>query len=122
MTYTTLKLIHISSVFISALLFFVRGCAMCVDAPLPRAMRWLPHVVDTVLLASAINLAVWAQFNPLHQPWLAAKLVCLIGYIVLGSIALKRGKSKPVRIGAWLCALAVLAFMVKLAVSKHIGL
>ncbi len=90
------------------------------QAAVPKMMRWLPHVIDTGLLISAISLAVWAGFNPIHQPWLAAKIVCLLLYIVLGSIALKRGKTQTIRIGAWLGAWLVVGYMVKLAVSKQL--
>ena len=121
MTYSILKLIHISSVLISVTLFFLRGCAMCVNAATPRALRIVPHIVDTVLLVSAIGLVVMAHLNPAHHAWLAAKLVCLVIYIVLGSIALKHGRTKTVRVGAWLAALLVVAYMLKLAVTKHIG-
>ena len=120
MSYATLKLLHISFVSISLLLFFLRGIAMLAQAPLPKMMRWLPHAIDTGLLISAISLAVWAGFNPVHQPWLAAKIACLLLYIALGSIALKRGKTKALRMGAWVAALLVAMYMVKLAVSKQL--
>lgn len=121
MSYPTLKLIHLGCVFLSITLFIVRGMAMWAEAPLPRALRVVPHIIDSVLLASAVGLAVWANFNPLHQPWLALKLVCLVLYVVLGSIALKRGKTQGQRLAAFAAALLVVSYMIKLAISKQIG-
>jgi uncharacterized membrane protein SirB2 len=121
MSYSTLKLIHIGCVFLSITLFVLRGMAMWADAPLPRALRVVPHLIDSVLLVSAITLATWANFNPLQQPWLAAKLLCLVGYVVLGSIALKRGKTRGQRLAAFAAALLVLSYMIKLALSKQLG-
>jgi len=63
-----------------------------------RWVRVLPHVVDTALLASAIALAVALGQYPLVNGWLTAKLAGLLAYIVLGSIALKRGRTRKIRI------------------------
>ena len=70
MGFTALKMIHIGSVILSYLLFFLRGIWMMRDAA-NLQQRWvkiLPHVVDTVLLSSAIALAVMIQQNPLNNP------------------------------------------------------
>ncbi len=121
MNYATLKLIHVSTVAISLGLFALRGAMMLKQVKTPRLLGWLPHVIDTCLLVSGIALAVMAHFNPLQQPWLAAKLACVLLYIVLGSVALKRGKTKTLRLAALLAALAVVVFIVKLAWSKQLG-
>jgi uncharacterized membrane protein SirB2 len=54
---------------------------------------------------------------PLVNGWLTAKLFALIAYIVLGTVALKRGKTKNQRIAAWLAALLVFGYMVAVAVA-----
>jgi uncharacterized membrane protein SirB2 len=85
--------------------------------------RWVevaPHVVDTVLLASAIAL-VWqlGRFEAIRaQSWLIAKIVALLAYIVLGSIALKRGSTRGIRVAAFFAAFAVFAYIVCVAVAK----
>ncbi|MEG1118000.1 MAG: SirB2 family protein, partial [Janthinobacterium sp.] len=84
-----------------------------------RWVKILPHLVDTALLASAITLAVWSGQSPGSQPWLAAKLCALLAYIVLGTIALKRGKTPAVRGAAFALAVLVFAYIVAVAVTKQ---
>jgi uncharacterized membrane protein SirB2 len=119
--YETIKLIHVTSAAISISGFFVRGLWMLADSPRLRA-RWVriaPHVVDTILLASAIYLAVTIQQYPGVNPWLTAKLVALVLYVVFGSIGLKRGRTKAIRVAAWLGALATFAYIVGVAVTRN---
>jgi uncharacterized membrane protein SirB2 len=68
-----------------------------------------------VLLAAGVGLAVLSHQYPFVQPWLTAKVVGLVLYVVLGSIALKRGRSRGVRILALTAALAVVAWIVATA-------
>lgn len=115
--YETLRAAHVAAVVISIGLFALRGAWMVADSPLltTRVVRILPHVVDTVLLAAGVGLAVLSHQYPFVQPWLTAKIVGLVLYIVLGSIALKRGRSRGVRILALTAALAVVAWIVATA-------
>lgn len=78
-----------------------------------------PHVIDTALLASAVTLAVLSGQYPLAQGWLSAKVLALLLYIVLGTVALKRGKTRAVRAGAFAAALACFGYIVAVAVSKQ---
>lgn len=116
-----LKYIHVTSVALSYSLFFARGIWMLRASPLlqQRWVRIAPHAVDTVLLTSAVALAWQLGYSPLNQPWLAAKIVGLLLYIVIGSIALKRGKTRVVRITAWLGAQAIFAYIVAVAITKN---
>jgi uncharacterized membrane protein SirB2 len=120
MDYFTLKAIHQGAVALSFAGFFVRGCAALVDAPWVRGRlaRTLPHVVDTVLLASAIALAWRLRLDPSATPWLAAKIVALPAYIVLGAVALRPGRRRAVRATAWVAALITFAYIVCVAISK----
>ena len=102
MDYLTLKTVHVSSVIASYTLFFVRGVWM-MRVPAMLSRRWVriaPHVIDTVLLASAIALAVSIHQYPFVADWLTAKVIGLVVYIGLGTIALKRGRSKHARVAA----------------------
>jgi len=65
--------------------------------PAGALVRVAPHIVDTVLLGSALALAWAGGFDPLRVPWLEAKLAGLAIYIVLGTIALKRGRTRWTR-------------------------
>lgn len=120
MDYALLKMIHVSSVILSFSLFFLRGIWLIRDSENLR-QRWvkiLPHVVDTVLLASAILLAVTIQQNPLEHGWLTAKVAGLLFYIGLGMIAMRFGKTRRNRIIAWVSAQCVFAYIVLVALTK----
>jgi len=115
--YPLIKQIHLLTVVVTLVLFVVRGAWMMADSPRLKA-RWVrivPHLNDTLLLASGIALAVLLQQYPLVHGWLTAKLVALILYIVLGTIALKRGSTRGQRIAAWIAALAVFGYMLAVA-------
>lgn len=121
MTYLALKHIHITFAALSGVLFLVRGIWM-LSGSQQLQRRWVkvvPHIVDTLLLVSAIGLVVWSSQYPGEQSWLTAKVVALVGYIVLGIIALKRGRTKQVRVAAFAGALACFAYIVAVAVTKN---
>jgi len=106
---------------LSVALFGLRGVWMLVESPL-REARWtriVPHVIDTFFLATGIWLAVRIGQYPFVQPWLTAKVLGLVGYIILGSIALKRGSTKAIRAAAFVAALAVFAYIVGVARTRH---
>jgi uncharacterized membrane protein SirB2 len=93
------------------------------SAPQRLQRRWtkvVPHIVDTALLVSAIAL-VW-QLGGLQalrtQNWLLAKIVALLAYIALGSIALKRGRTLRRRVIAFFAAIAVFGYIVSVAITK----
>ncbi len=117
MDYSLLKHLHLTTVAVTLALFILRGVWMMTDSPRLQA-RWVrivPHVNDTLLLASGIGLAVLIQQYPLVDGWLTAKLIALLLYIVLGTVALKRGRTRGQRIRAWLTALAVFGYMLAVA-------
>lgn len=118
--YLVLKYLHVSTVVLSGAGFLLRGCWMLVQSPLLAhpITRRLPHVIDSLLLLSAIGLAVMMQQFPFVAPWVTAKVLGLIGYIVLGTIALKRGRSLRIRAAALLLAIAVYAWIVSVALLK----
>lgn len=121
MHYLFLKHAHMTLAAISVSLFLVRGVWMLAGSPMLQRswVRRLPHVVDSLLLASAIALAWRIAHSPLSHPWLAAKVLALVAYIVLGSLALKYGKTRAVRAAAFVAALACFAYIVTTAVTKN---
>jgi uncharacterized membrane protein SirB2 len=119
MTYFFLKNLHLTTIAISLGLFVLRGAWMIAASPRLQA-RWVrvvPHINDTLLLASGIGLAVLIQQYPLVHGWLTAKLLALILYIGLGTLALKRGKTRGRRIAAWVAALLVFGYMLAVAIA-----
>ncbi len=116
----TLKAIHLTFAALSVTGFFIRGIWMLRDSKLLQ-QRWvkiLPQVVDTVLLASAIVLAVQLRYSPMAQPWLMAKIIALLVYVALGLVALRFGRSKGIRALAWLLVMVVFGYIVAVAMSK----
>ena len=124
--YATLKLVHVSAAALSFIGFFVRGIGALRGASWVRhrVARVAPHLVDTVLLLAALGMVWVAHLSPEGLPWLRAKIVGLVCYIVLGVVALRphlgRRPYTPraVRVMAWLAALVVFGYIVAVAVSK----
>ena len=102
-------------------LFLLRGYWMLADSAMLQRkwVRITPHIVDTVLLASALYLAIGLWGWPMtHHGWITAKLVALLAYIALGVIALKRGRTRTIRGCAFVAALVVFAYIVQTALTK----
>ncbi len=120
MAYLVLKFIHVSCVVTTISLFLTRWYWVRHDHPLRHSLwfRRVPHFVDTTLLASALGMAWLAGIDPLEQHWLAAKILALLAYIVLGSIALKRGRTPAIRRAAGWAAVATFAYIVSVALTK----
>jgi len=92
-----------------------------IASPSRLKARWVkifPHVIDSLLLASAIALAIQISQYPFVDAWLTSKILALLAYIVIGNIALKRGKSKPIRIVAGIISILIFLFMISVAVTK----
>lgn len=117
--YLALKHLHVTPVILSFALFVLRGIWMLVDSSWLRR-RWVrivPHVIDTVLLASAIGLTLILHQYPFVHGWLTAKVLGLIAYIILGGIALKLGPTKGIRTVAWVAAMLVFGYIASVAVT-----
>lgn len=114
---TILKTLHVLFVFLSLTGFLLRLFWRW-RRPQRLQLRWvrvLPHVNDTALLATGLAMVVRYHWWPWQQPWLAAKLLALLVYIVLGAVALRRGSG-----GAAVAALAVFAYIVAVALGKQV--
>lgn len=91
-SYTAVKHLHVTAAYLSIIFFVLRAFWSVSENSVLNA-RWVkiaPHIIDTALLAFGVALAVMLNFWPLPG-WLAAKIVALVIYIVLGTIAIKRG-------------------------------
>lgn len=118
--YALLKAVHVGCVVLSGTGFALRGAlALAASPALQRCwVRVLPHVVDTLLLASAIGMAWIARLSPLAHPWLAAKIALLLLYVLLGTIALRRARTWRRRALAYGGALATFGLIVAVALSR----
>ena len=121
MSYLAIKHLHVTCVTLSISLFFLRGVWSMRASPIMQ-QRWVkiaPHIIDTLLLGSALTMAWLSHQWPFQQTWLTAKVFGLVAYIILGSIALKRGKTRQIRLVAWLMALAMAGYIVAVAVTRN---
>jgi len=114
------KSLHVGCAALSIAGFFARGMLMLRGSRLleARFVRVAPHVVDTVLLASALWLAWAIGQYPFVHGWVSAKVLALVAYVVLGSLALRRGRTRAVRLGAFVAALVVAAYIVSVGLTR----
>lgn len=122
MDYLALKHAHAGLGYLTALSFFIRGLLMLAGSPWrsSRLARIAPHVIDTFLLVFGVMLAWQAQFNPLEQPWLMAKIVLLVVYVLLGVWALRRGPTRSQRSIAFVLGLFVVMWIIAIAKTKMV--
>lgn len=115
--YSEIKLVHVCAVIASGSLFLVRGLAVNAGATWAMAapLRYLSYAIDTVLLTAALMLSTLLRMYPFVHSWLTAKVLLLVVYIVLGSFALKRGRTRRTRIACYAAALLVFAAIVAIA-------
>ena len=115
------KTIHVAFVTISYTLFFLRGMWLIRGSPIMR-QRWVkvvPHITDTLLLASAITLAIGIRQYPGVDAWLTAKVIGLFFYIGLGMMAFRFCKTLRARIVAWVAAQLVFFYIVAVALTHN---
>lgn len=112
--------IHVATVLLSLIGFVLRGVLRFRGSDLINR-KWLkitPHVVDTVLIVSAITLLLQSSLNPLNTPWLLAKIVALVIYIGLGLIAFRFARSRGIALLSWCVAIMVFCYILAVAVTK----
>lgn len=120
MSYTEIKIIHIISIALSYILFSLRGIWMIQGSPMLK-LRWvkiLPHVIDTILLTSAVILVTMIQQYSGFNIWVSAKIGGLLLYILLGMIALRFGKTQKIKTISWILAQIVFFYIVLVALTK----
>jgi uncharacterized membrane protein SirB2 len=89
------------------------------DQPLPKALKVLPHINDTVLLACAIGMLSLIDLNPFRTPWLLAKIVALVLYIVLGINCMRSLPGSRRQSISFVAAISVFAYIVLVGLSKQ---
>ncbi|MCG7495733.1 SirB2 family protein [Vibrio sp. Of7-15] len=120
--YAAVKHIHLLSIVLSISLFVFRYILVMRASPMLEKplLKKMPHMVDTVLLATGIGLVLITGFTPFTPAglWLTEKLTCVMVYIALGFVTLHYGKNKVFKTFAFLGALGWLMVAAKLAVTK----
>jgi len=119
MPWALVKQLHVALAVLTAVSFCLRAYWMLARSPHLTASwsRWLPHVIDALLFLTGLSMAIGLSLSPQAHPWLAIKLVAIVVYVVIGSIALKRGRTYRQRVLALLLSLPVLAYIY--AVALH---
>ena len=114
--YPQIKAVHVALVAFSGALFAARGAAVLAGRawPMTRGLRVASVAIDTLLLAAGVALWVLLSLQPLRDAWLGSKLLLLVLYVVLGTLALKRRRA-----WAYVAAIACFAFMVSIALKHH---
>ena len=119
--YLALRHAHIGFVILSIGLFVLRGGLMLMDSPHVQSvwLRYPSYAIDTLLLTAALMLTSVVHQYPFGNGWLTMKVALLGVYIVLGSIALKHGRTRRMRVVAFVVALATVGFLVTVARAHH---
>lgn len=119
--YPQIKLVHVVCVLLSGTLFLLRGTGVLAGArwPMRLPVRLASYAIDTALLTAALMLFTLLPAGMFANGWLTAKLCLLVAYVVLGSFALRRGRTRGVRAGSFVAAVAVFVFMLSIARLHH---
>lgn len=120
MTYYWIKQLHIATVVFTVAFFTLRYFWM-LQHPNPVQKAWARYLSvfnDTLLLIAGISLAVMSSQYPLQSSWLSAKLAALLVYIILGSLALKRGRTRSSRALFGILALACVGYIIWVALTR----
>jgi uncharacterized membrane protein SirB2 len=119
--YSQIKWIHVAAVLASGAIFLLRGLAVQGNArwPMTAPVRYLSYSIDTVLLTAALMLLSVLPGAVYANGWLTVKLTLLVVYIVLGTVALKRGRTRNVRLVSFVAALAVYGSIIAIAHLHH---
>ena len=115
--YPYIKLTHVAAVIASGSLFLLRGLAVQGGAAWAMAapVRYLSYSIDIVLLTAALMLVAVLPAVVFANGWLWLKLALLVVYVGLGTYALKRGRTRTVRLATFVSALLVYATMFMIA-------
>jgi uncharacterized membrane protein SirB2 len=120
-TVLLIKHFHVALAFITLASFVARALLAMAGSPL-RERKWVriaPHIIDTLLLACGIALAVQMSLSPLVHGWLMAKIIGLLAYIGFGVLTM-RATTRGVRLVGFVCAVASVSYIFAVAYSKQV--
>lgn len=119
MDYQTVKLIHIGAAYLTIAGFIARAMLSIYQSTIlaNKAVKILPHVVDTILILSGVSLIITTGFYPIRFSWMTVKLILVVAYIASGFYVMKFAKTRGQKIlGIFLC-LAIIGYI--LAIAKY---
>mgnify|MGYP001228831784 FL=1 len=83
-----------------------------------KEVKVLPHVIDTVLLLSAISLMIMSRAYPIEATWVAAKILALLGYVLTGTVFMRFARKGWEQLLSYTVSLLIAAYIVSVALSK----
>ena len=119
--YMMVKHLHLTAVALSLILFTLRFFWTIRGSEIMQ-QKWVkivPHVIDTILLASALVLCVIISQYPFVNAWLTEKVIGVVLYIVMGFWTLKFARTTALKVFGFVGALAWIVFVAKVAVFKQ---
>lgn len=122
--YLQIRHFHIGFAIATGVVFMLRGFLVLAGRESianHTAIRYLSYSIDTALLTAALMLLTMLQLSPLSTPWLTVKIGLLIGYIVFGSYALRRARSRRAKLLCFLAALLIYVSMLGIARTHDPG-
>ncbi len=119
--YLALRQAHITFAVVSVSIFALRGLLMVAGSQHANSawLRYPSYTVDTLLLTAALMLTTLIHQYPFQAGWLTTKVGLLVVYVVFGSVALKRGRTRSIRVGAFVAALLTVGFLFTVARAHH---
>ena len=120
--YPQIKWVHIAAISASGSLFALRGALVQARRPawaMAAPVRYLSYSIDTVLLTAALMLLTILPGAMFANGWLTLKLALVVAYVVLGSFALKRGRTPRMRTTCFVAALLVFVTIIGIALVHH---
>ena len=120
--YPQIKWVHIAAISASGSLFALRGALVQARRStwaMAAPVRYLSYTIDTVLLTAALMLLTILPGAMFANGWLTTKLVLVVTYVVLGTFALRRGRTPRVRVACYLAAILVFVTIIGIAISHH---
>jgi uncharacterized membrane protein SirB2 len=121
MDYLLVKHLHMAMAYLSISLFVYRSILSVTESTLlqHKLVKVLPHIIDSLLLIFAVWLMLIIKQYPFVDAWLTAKFIALIAYILVGTIAIKRGKTALLRLWASIFSVIIFTYILGVAKTHH---
>lgn len=120
--YFALKHTHLLAIALSAILLSIRYALIMANSPKTeiKALKIMPHAVDTVIIVSGIALVFFMGFIPFTggSEWFTEKVTCILAYFALSFFTVRVAKGKLIRTFAFFGALGWLFMAGRIAVTK----
>ena len=118
--YTAFKHLHLTAIALSLLFLILQVVAQVMDSKMKDAkwLKVLPHIINTVLIITAVGLCVTSAQYPFVHDWVTSKLIGLVAYVLLAIVAVKWARTNAMRVFALIGAVAWLVLTGKVAISK----